>query len=185
MRKEISTQLYRHFDSDGTLLYVGVSLDTLSRLRQHKENAHWFKLIHTVKIDSFATREEALTAERMAIKNENPLYNLSRPFRQQDEKDEEIEEDEEIEASLRDLFHRIVRFNPTYSLKEAANMLGISIEKLKEWIKMKMIGSIVVGEYKDEGEKVVAKVRITGWQLIACIEYLEEQGMYGYDEIAE
>src|SRR5438067_656371 len=38
------TQLYRHFDADGTLLYVGISLSALQRLRGHRA-AEWIDRI--------------------------------------------------------------------------------------------------------------------------------------------
>jgi hypothetical protein len=43
--------LYRHFDKDGTLLYVGISLSAINRLGQHKDNAHWFSSIKRVEIE--------------------------------------------------------------------------------------------------------------------------------------
>ena len=70
--------LYRHFDSQGKLLYVGVSLSFLQRLGQHKENSHWFSLISRVEIESFPSRSEALSAERQAIRSEDPAYNVQR-----------------------------------------------------------------------------------------------------------
>lgn len=68
--------LYRHFDKAGTLLYVGVSLSTVSRLSQHKRTAHWFSKIARVEVDRFPTREASLAAERQAIHSEHPLFNI-------------------------------------------------------------------------------------------------------------
>ena len=69
------TDLYRHFDSNGTLLYIGISLSTLNRLGQHKDNSHWFNSISNITIEKFNTREEALLAEKDSIINEKPYYN--------------------------------------------------------------------------------------------------------------
>lgn len=69
------THLYRHFDANGTLLYVGISLSAFHRLGQHKNNAHWFKSIANMTIETFPSREKALNAERRAIRNEYPLHN--------------------------------------------------------------------------------------------------------------
>jgi GIY-YIG catalytic domain-containing protein len=69
--------LYRHFDADGTLLYVGISLSALNRLGQHKQNAEWFDKIARVAIEKFPTRAAALEAEHNAIKEEKPLYNVA------------------------------------------------------------------------------------------------------------
>lgn len=70
--------LYRHFDDAGRLLYVGVSLSALFRLLQHHSTAHWGEEIVTVTIERFATRAEVLRAEREAIENESPLYNVAK-----------------------------------------------------------------------------------------------------------
>lgn len=72
----MSTQLYRHFDGDGNLLYVGISLSAIARLGQHK-TSHWFNQIATVTIEKFDSRDDALDAEFLAIKTENPLHNRS------------------------------------------------------------------------------------------------------------
>jgi hypothetical protein len=67
----VPTHLYRHFDADGRLLYVGISKSALKRLSQHK-GRDWFTSISTVKIEAFPTREGAETAEKLAIQTENP-----------------------------------------------------------------------------------------------------------------
>jgi len=67
--------LYRHFDQDGTLLYIGISLSAISRLGQHKLHAPWFRNISSVTVEKFLSRTEALKAEKDAIQKENPLYN--------------------------------------------------------------------------------------------------------------
>ncbi len=69
------TELYRHYDSDGDLLYVGVSLSTVQRLMHHRGVSKWFDQIARIDIERFATRGEALDAERRAIRDESPIYN--------------------------------------------------------------------------------------------------------------
>ena len=68
--------LYRHFDSEGVLLYVGVSLSALTRLVAHQQNSHWFWDIGRVDVSKFETRQASLDAEIQAIRNEKPLYNI-------------------------------------------------------------------------------------------------------------
>ena len=70
------THLYRHFDKDGRLLYVGISLSALSRLAQHREHRHWFDAIARVEIQSYPTRQAAREAERESIRKERPEYNI-------------------------------------------------------------------------------------------------------------
>lgn len=73
------THLYRHLDAEGRLLYVGISLSALNRLSQHKTTAHWFASIAKVTIETFPSHKEALEAEKLAIKTDNPAWNISRP----------------------------------------------------------------------------------------------------------
>lgn len=68
--------LYRHFDANGDLLYVGTSLSAVKRLGQHKYNSVWFSQIARVDIEMFESRNLALQAEEIAIKSEFPLYNV-------------------------------------------------------------------------------------------------------------
>ncbi len=67
--------LYRHFDAQGVLLYVGVSLSAIARLCQHRTDAAWFHEIARVELQGYATREDSLLAERIAIQAERPLHN--------------------------------------------------------------------------------------------------------------
>jgi len=70
------TVLYRHFDANGTLLYVGISNSALKRLDKHKVNSHWAMDIARIELMWLDSKEEALSAERKAIQNESPLYNI-------------------------------------------------------------------------------------------------------------
>ena len=71
------TALYRHWNADGELLYVGISLNAVSRLAQHRIEANWFDDIARVDIEWHPTREAAESAERSAIKTEHPLHNIA------------------------------------------------------------------------------------------------------------
>lgn len=63
------TALYRHYDDEGQLLYVGISENVESRTRMHVRRAPWFELVKTSTIAWFDTRGDALSAERAAIKD--------------------------------------------------------------------------------------------------------------------
>lgn len=70
------TALYRHFDGNQVLLYVGISLSAVARLGQHMGSAHWALKIARVEVEWFPTRELALAAEKHAIQTEMPLHNI-------------------------------------------------------------------------------------------------------------
>jgi hypothetical protein len=69
-------ELYRQFSNTGKLLYVGVSLSALMRLREHKGSSRWFKHIGRLEVERFATRRGALAAERRIIQTEQPRWNV-------------------------------------------------------------------------------------------------------------
>lgn len=75
-KPESITSLYRHFDANRNLLYVGISLNAIARLEQHRQS-RWSGRIATVEIEYFQTRDEAIEAERKAIQIEQPKWNIT------------------------------------------------------------------------------------------------------------
>jgi len=72
------TCLYRHYDEDGNLLYVGISANPFNRLVQHKYGSKWFNDVVSIQIERHPSKFLALQAERIAIDRENPKYNIHR-----------------------------------------------------------------------------------------------------------
>ena len=68
--------LYRHFDANGRLLYVGVSTHVSSRTLQHMRDSHWYFDIVRIEIEHYPNRMRAERAEAIAIRDENPLHNV-------------------------------------------------------------------------------------------------------------
>lgn len=69
-------QLYRMFDKDDRLLYIGISMSALARLAQHAREQVWIMEVARVEIETRAcTRQEIMDAELKAIRMERPLYN--------------------------------------------------------------------------------------------------------------
>jgi predicted GIY-YIG superfamily endonuclease len=67
--------LYRFYDRTDVLLYVGITMNLPTRMFKHKGTKPWWTSIADIQVEHFATRGEALTAERKAIREERPLYN--------------------------------------------------------------------------------------------------------------
>ena len=74
-------RVYRMYDKDGVLLYVGCSLDIPQRLRCHRsgKNKHWFREVCSITMGEWKMREYSLRDERKAINTEKPLYNALIP----------------------------------------------------------------------------------------------------------
>jgi predicted GIY-YIG superfamily endonuclease len=67
--------LYRYYDANGTLLYVGISNDALKRREEHRRSSWWFTQAARLTIEVMPTREAAQAAERDAIRAERPKHN--------------------------------------------------------------------------------------------------------------
>jgi hypothetical protein len=70
-----TTTLYRFFDKDNRLLYVGISSRGPSRWKEHERNRDWWHDVTSSTMQTFTSRQDALRAEREAIKSERPVYN--------------------------------------------------------------------------------------------------------------
>jgi predicted GIY-YIG superfamily endonuclease len=72
-----SEQLYRLFDADGTLLYIGISYSAIARFAQHKADKPWIGDVCRIEIETHdVSRAEILEIERQAIISERPLHNV-------------------------------------------------------------------------------------------------------------
>ena len=72
---DVRTALYRHWDEEGDLLYIGISLSAVARLAQHSQKSHWHNQIANMTVEWFDSRADALNAEREAIQSERPKFN--------------------------------------------------------------------------------------------------------------
>jgi len=69
------TALYRFYDPDDRLLYVGISDHLASRHMSHVAESSWMEFAARSTIERHPTRREAADAELFAIKAEGPLFN--------------------------------------------------------------------------------------------------------------
>jgi excinuclease UvrABC nuclease subunit len=67
--------VYRMFDADGALLYVGRSIDALQRLSSHRKVKAWWTDVATVTVTHYDDELEACRDELAAISSEQPKYN--------------------------------------------------------------------------------------------------------------
>lgn len=71
--------LYRMYDAQRRLLYVGISKWPEYRFTQHAHDKGWWLEVTDISIEWFDERAYALCAEADAIWYEDPFYNRSRP----------------------------------------------------------------------------------------------------------
>lgn len=67
--------LYRFFDANGVLLYVGVTANLPLRLRAHRRRDWWLD-VRSMTTEGHPDRAAVLAAERIAIETERPRHNV-------------------------------------------------------------------------------------------------------------
>lgn len=70
------TSLYRLFDAEGSLLYVGITFLLPRRIQQHSAVQMWWNAVARIEVEHFADRLAAGAAEIRAINTESPQYNI-------------------------------------------------------------------------------------------------------------
>lgn len=71
-----TTALYRAFDADDHLLYVGISGNLGRRMSEHSKDKWWWSNVSYIKVEHFKWRADAEEAEIWAIRTEYPAYNI-------------------------------------------------------------------------------------------------------------
>lgn len=71
------TVLYRFYDKDGNLLYVGITAKLSRRVADHRRRQPWWRQRVRTTIEVHPRRWAALDAERVAIVTEKPRYNIA------------------------------------------------------------------------------------------------------------
>lgn len=70
------TTLYRLYDPEGTLLYVGIAGNPGRRLQDHRRDKPWWGEVSVIKLEHFPSRPEAEAHEVAAIHAERPTHNV-------------------------------------------------------------------------------------------------------------
>lgn len=68
--------LYRLWDVNDRLLYVGITCQPSRRMRTHAGQKDWWRHVTRITIQHFSDRQELVEAETEAIATENPKYNI-------------------------------------------------------------------------------------------------------------
>ena len=70
------TTLYRLWNADHALLYVGITDDLEARTEEHRADKPWWDEVDQVSTEELPSRRRALEAETRAIFWEQPRYNV-------------------------------------------------------------------------------------------------------------
>ena len=158
----LQTTLYRHFNVDGVLLYVGVSLSAIHRLSQHADHSKWYNEISKVEMEHFCDRPSAMVAERKAVISEGPLHNIHHK-----KKPNKTRYQEYAEQSRDDMTGRVV-FQPVYTLDEVAYVLG----GIRKSALLRLMDAGELGYFLVPSTRLDRKPKryVSGWHVI---DYLE------------
>lgn len=76
--------LYRFYDADDRLLYIGISLNAAQRASQHKAEKPWWNEVARMDVEHLGavTRQDAEATEREAIRTEMPTHNIVHSIKQ-------------------------------------------------------------------------------------------------------
>lgn len=70
-----ASTVYRCYDAEGRLIYVGCTGNLEQRLRGHRNSSWWSVQIADVRTTDYPTAIEGRIAEREAIRTEHPRWN--------------------------------------------------------------------------------------------------------------
>jgi hypothetical protein len=71
------TTVYRLFDTNRRLLYVGIAGNPGRRFEQHRLDRPWWADVATVTLEHYPARTEASAAEIHAIRTESPVHTIA------------------------------------------------------------------------------------------------------------
>jgi len=73
---EQDNYVYKFYNSENILLYVGITNMPINRFRQHKRDKNWFSQVNKISISENFYRNQANLYEIYYISNDNPKYNI-------------------------------------------------------------------------------------------------------------
>lgn len=68
--------VYRIYDADDNLLYVGCSIGLPSRISSHERFQEWWPEVARITVEHYEDRATALDHELLAIQTEHPQHNV-------------------------------------------------------------------------------------------------------------
>ena len=71
----MKTYLYKMYNNDDQLLYVGITNNVDQRFTAHASTKSWWKDVDNINLKIYQDRESAILSERMTIISEHPKYN--------------------------------------------------------------------------------------------------------------
>lgn len=144
------TALYRLFDKDGELLYVGIATNPETRWGQHSGDKAWWPQVASRAVEWHDTRAQAAKAEYEAIHAERPAHNQVIPY-------VSVHADQSPNPVPVDLRHE-----RAIGLSEIGDMLGVSRQR-----------AFAIAKRRDFPAPVYVLARGRGWSQQAVATWAE------------
>lgn len=75
--RKLPCDVYRIFDSQGRLLYVGMSANAFKRIDQHRSDYQpWIPIADHIEVTRYRNRRSAAYMEALIINEESPAWNV-------------------------------------------------------------------------------------------------------------
>jgi hypothetical protein len=69
------TSVYRYYDGDGALVYVGITARGVQRQNEHNAHAEWWPFVVRQEVEHYPSRDDAAARERELIQRFGPPFN--------------------------------------------------------------------------------------------------------------
>lgn len=146
--------LYRFFDEEENLLYIGITGDVWNRCKQHSKTQLWWSSVSTATFEHYENRIALEHAEKIAIHNERPKHNVihNSAFRS-DPMVEVLNKIAALEARLERLCDYRPPASPTFpelmSKKQFLDCTGLTEAKFNLMRKMNLLppGAFKIGRH--------------------------------------
>lgn len=70
------TSVYRYYDADAVLIYVGITNRGMQRQHEHNIRAEWWPYVTRQEVEHYPNRPEAAKRERELIQRHRPPFNM-------------------------------------------------------------------------------------------------------------
>ena len=127
--------VYKHYDKDGRLLYVGATGEVLKRTSLHQSSSAWFESVANIVIEKFEYKSQALDYERKVIFNEKPLYNVKIPANPNP-----LTRTYRADKTKKDYGITMNKLLSKYkTIPKISALLGVSRQVVEQWCKRKSV----------------------------------------------
>lgn len=124
------TYLYRFYTDMFDLLYVGITSSLVDRFEQHMKAKDWWSDVRHIDIARYPTRDEAIVAEKAAIRDERPIHNVQ--FGTAPPASVRMPNRSRVICSPADL--AFIKDTLSLSAQQLADLFGVTRQAVSKWL---------------------------------------------------